>query len=441
MLTLVAFIFVIGVLITIHEAGHFAIARLLGAPVEVFSIGFGKRLWGFERGGTDYRISLIPLGGYVRIIGLGPDETDVVGDGAAETELLPRWKRTLILLAGPLTNIVAAVGFVALAFVIGVEVQAYIDDPPVVGWVEPGSGAELAGIREGDLVRAVEGQPSEKWRDLEVALLTAGGGQVVLTIDRDGVVSEVPVTLGVDHLYGFGVSGIKPRLEAVVLPRTGSPAANAGLRAGDRITAVNRQPVAQYYELPLLIEPHPGTEITLEVLRDGEGLSFELTTMNEAGKGKIGVVPLFPTVVETLGVVPAIRVGFVECRRMTIQTFQVIGRLLTRKTSIRQVTGPVGIAQISGEAARSGVEALIMLMGIISLQLGIFNLLPIPILDGGHLTVIAVETVIRRDLPLKVKERILEVGFYLLIVLMVVVLFNDIVRYLPENVRQFIFRG
>ena len=155
----------------------------------------------------------------------------------------------------------------------------------------------------------------------------------------------------------------------------------------------------------------------------------------------IGVIPLFPTSVKTLGVVPALRVGVVECHRMTVQTFQVIGRLLTRKASIRQVSGPVGIAQISGEAARSGVEALIMLMGIISLQLGIFNLLPIPILDGGHLTVIAVESVIRRDLPLKVKERILEVGFYLLILLMVVVLFNDIVRFLPENVRQFIFRG
>jgi regulator of sigma E protease len=441
MLTLVAFIFVIGVLITIHEAGHFVMARLLGAPVEVFSIGFGKRLWGFERGGTDYRVSLVPLGGYVRIIGLGPDESDVVGDGAADTVLLPRWKRTLILLAGPLTNIVAAVGFVALAFVIGVEVQAYLDDPPVVGWVDRGSGADIAGIREGDLVRAVQGQPSERWRDLEVALLTAGGGEVVLTIERDGVVSEVPVTLGVDHLYGFGVSGIKPHLDAVVQPRGGGPAAGAGLRSGDRITAVNDQPVAQYYELPLLIEPHPGAEITLEVSRGGERLRFELTTMNEAGKGKIGVVPLFPTVVETLGVAPAIRAGFVECHRMTIQTFQVIGRLLTRKASIRQVSGPVGIAQISGEAARSGVEALIMLMGIISLQLGIFNLLPIPILDGGHLTVIAVETVIRRDLPLKVKERILEVGFYLLILLMVVVLFNDIVRFLPDNVRQFIFRG
>ena len=441
MLTLAAFIFVIGVLITIHEAGHFAMARLLGAPVEVFSIGFGKRLWGFERGGTDYRVSLVPLGGYVRIIGLGPDESDVIGKGADDTELLPRWKRTLILLAGPITNIIAAVGFVALAFIIGVEVQAYLDDPPVVGWVEPGSGADLAGVREGDLVREVQGVPADHWRDLEVALLSAGGGEVALTIERDGAISKIPVILGVDYLYGFGVSGIKPFLDPVVQPQPGSPAAGAGIRTGDRIVAVNGEPVKQYYELPLLIEPHPGVEITLDVIRDDTRLSFDLTTMNEAGMGKIGVVPLFPTVVETLDILPAIRAGFVECRRMTIQTFQVIGRLLTRKASIRQMSGPVGIAQISGEAARSGIEALIMLMGIISLQLGIFNLLPIPILDGGHLTVIAVESTIRRDLPLKVKERILEVGFYLLILLMVVVLFNDIVRFLPENVRQFIFRG
>jgi regulator of sigma E protease len=441
MLTLAAFIFVIGVLITIHEAGHFAVARLLGAPVEVFSIGFGKRLWGFERGGTDYRVSLVPLGGYVRIIGLGPDESDVVGDGADEAELLPRWKRTLILLAGPLTNIVAAVGFVALAFVIGVEVQAYLDEPPIVGWVEPGSGADLAGIQSGDLVLDFGGQPLDDWRALETAMLTSGGGEVKLTISRDGVRSEVPVTLGIDHLYGFGVSGIKPFLDSVVQPRGGGPAASEGIRAGDRIVAINGEAVEQYYELPLLIEPLAGEEITIDVLRGGEPKTFTLTTMDEAGKGKIGVIPLFPTSVKTLGVLPALRVGVVECHRMTIQTFQVIGRLLTRKASIRQVSGPVGIAQISGEAARSGVEALIMLMGIISLQLGIFNLLPIPILDGGHLTVIAVESVIRRDLPLKVKERILEVGFYLLILLMVVVLFNDIVRFLPENMRQFIFRG
>jgi regulator of sigma E protease len=441
MLTLAAFIFVIGVLITIHEAGHFAMARLVGAPVEVFSIGFGKRIWGFERGGTEYRIALIPLGGYVRIVGLGPDESDVVGAGPSESALLPRWKRTLILLAGPVTNIIAAVVFVAAAFIVGVEVQAYLDEPPVVGWVEPGSGADLAGIREGDLVRAVGSEPTTQWRELETATLTAGGGRITLTIERGGIVTEVPVVLGVDHLYGFGVSGIKPFLDSAVQIRSGGPAADAGIRSGDRIVAVNGEPVSQYYELPILIEPHAGSEITIAVARGVERLEFDLTTMDEAGKGKIGVVPLFPTVVKTLSVLPALRLGFIECHRMTLQTFQVIGRLLTRKASIRQVSGPVGIAQISGEAARSGIEALIMLMGIISLQLGIFNLLPIPILDGGHLTVIAVETVIRRDLPIKVKERILEVGFYLLILLMVVVLFNDIVRFLPENVRQFIYRG
>ena len=181
--------------------------------------------------------------------------------------------------------------------------------------------------------------------------------------------------------------------------------------------------------------------VEIGVVRNGRTMQFELKTRKSGDKGKIGVGPVLPTMVQKLAPIAAVRAATVECRRMTYQTFRVIGQLLTGKTSIRQMSGPVGIAQISGDAARSGFQTLVMFMGIISLQLGIFNLLPIPILDGGHLTIIAFETIIRRDLPLKVKERILEVGFYLLILLMVVVTFNDIVVRLPEGVRNFFFRG
>jgi regulator of sigma E protease len=407
--------------------------------VDVFSVGFGKRLWGITRGGTDYRISLIPLGGYVRIRGLGPDESDVVGGGEDDSDLLPRWKRALILLAGPITNIVAAVLFVALAFMMGADVPAYREQPPVIGQIAPDSAAAAADIEVGDLVRSVDGQPMATWNELEIALLTAGGKEIVLELERDGAVLERTITLAQDAVYGFGVSGIDPRIDAVITPVRGGPAAEAGIRTGDLILSVNGKPVEQYYDLPRLIEPLPDRQVEIEVDRDGRIETLMVRTRSENGRGRIGVGPA--TVRHQLPPLAALREGFVECRRMTYQTFRVIGQMLTGSISIKQMSGPVGIAQISGDAARSGVQALIMFMGVISLQLGIFNLLPIPILDGGHLTIIAFESVIRRDLSWKVKERILEVGFYLLVLLMVVVTFNDIVARLPEGVRQFFSPG
>ena len=436
-INLLAFLFVLGVLIVLHEGGHFLVARLLGAPVDVFSVGFGKRIWGIERGGTDYRLSAIPFGGYVHVIGLGPDESTVTGREEAveeEPELLPRWKRVLIFLGGPLTNIVAAVALLAFAFVLGVQVPSYQSEPPVVGWVEPDSPAAAVGIEPGDRVVAVDGRTMKTWRDLESTLASSGGHQVELTLDRHGTTLKLALTPRKVTRYGFGYSGLLPPLDAVVVQlQPNSPAQRAGLKPGDRITAVDGQPVHQFYDLIRLISPHPGKTLKLTVDRNGTTVELKVTPKNVGGEGKIGIPVIFPSHLEKLGPVAAVGEAARECRRMTVETFRIIGRLLTRKASMSQISGPIDIARISGQAARQGLRTLIWLMGIISLQLGIFNLLPIPILDGGHLTILAVEIGLRRNLPMKLKERILEVGFVLLMLLMVVVVFNDIVKILPQG--------
>jgi regulator of sigma E protease len=441
LLSIFAFMLVLGVLVVLHEAGHFVAARLLRAPVAVFSVGFGKRLWGFERGGTDYRISLIPFGGYVRVIGLGPDESDLVSNGEAADVLLPRWQRALILVAGPITNVIAAVGFLAIAYMVGVETPVYLAQRPEVGWVDPASPAAEAGIQAGDFVLAIDGDKTADWRDVDGGFLTAGGREVVVTIERGGVKERIAFTPERVTRYHLGYAGIHPRLEPVVIRLVaGSPASRAGLQPGDHVITINGEQVEQFWDMIRLISPHPDESITLEIDREGARLSFDVVPMDDGGEGKIGVALVFPTAIERLGPVAAVAAGVRDCRRMTRETFRVLGRLVTRRASIRQVSGPIDIARISGEAARSGLHSLVWLMGLISLQLGIFNLLPIPILDGGHLTIIAFESTIRRDLSIKVKERILEVGFVLLLLLMVVVMFNDIVKILPESVYRLISR-
>jgi regulator of sigma E protease len=442
LINLLAFIFVLGVLVILHEAGHFFAARAVGAPVEVFSVGFGKRLWGFKRGGTDYRISLIPIGGYVRVVGLGPDESQVTGAAEADDELLPRWKRGIILLAGPVTNIIAAVGFLAIAFMLGVKMPAYQTQPPRVGWVEPDSPAAGAGVKEGDLVTAVDGLKIKAWSDLETSLLTSGGHKVHVELQRDERQLAVSFTPTKFSRYGFGYSGILPPLDSVVVElNPGSPAQHAGLRPGDRIVGIDGQPVHQFYDMMRLISPHPAEKITVTYVRSGKRQQVQITPRDVGGEGKIGIPVVFPTRLEKLAPAAAIATSIRECRRMTVQTFRILGKLIRRKTSLSQVSGPIDIARISGEAARSGIRTLIWFLGLISLQLGIFNLLPIPVLDGGHLAILSFETVRRRDLPLRVKERILEVGFVLLILLMVVVLYNDILKVLPENMYHFLYRG
>lgn len=439
---LLAFILVLGILVLLHEAGHFAAARAVGARVDTFSVGFGRRLWGVRRGDTDYRVSLIPLGGYVRVVGLGPDEgTDA--EQAAQEELLPRWKRALILVAGPFTNVVAAILFLAVAFILGVNVPQYQKQAATVGWVEPDSPAAAAGILPGDTVTSVDGTSIATWQDFDANMLTAGGRTVTVTLNRDGKSFDVELSPKAVTRYGFGYSGLLPPLSSEVRQlMPGAPAERAGLRPGDRIVAVNGEPVEQFYDLIRLISPHPREPVTLTVERGASTIDVSVVPEDVGGEGKVGISLVFPSVIHREGLIGAVATAGRECLRMTRQTFQVLGKLITRKASVRQtMSGPIDIARISGQAARSGLRALVWLLGVISLQLGIFNLLPIPVLDGGHLTIIAFETIIRRDLPMKVKERILEIGFILLILLMLVVIYNDILKILPENIYRFFHKA
>jgi regulator of sigma E protease len=436
---ILALIVVLGVLIFIHEGGHFLAARWVGAPVTVFSFGFGRRLFGFKRGETDYRISLIPLGGYVRIHGLGPDESDVVGAAAAETPLLPRWQRALISIAGPAANAVSAVVFVAVAFMVGVQVPAWQDAAPEIAWVDASSPAANAGLRQGDLVLSIDGKAIRTWRELEMATLGAANRTLAIRYRRGGADGEVMLTPESRTSYDLGYAGMAPPLPAEISgTQAGSPAERAGLRPGDRILAVNGEPVRHFYDVMRLVGRSPNRELVLTIGRGAETLTVAATPRDVDGQGKLGIPAPNPTALKRLGVLAAVGEGARECIRMTRETFAVLGRMVSGRASMKQMSGPIDIARFSGEAARTGVVAMVWLLGIISLQLAIFNVLPIPLLDGGHLALLAIEAVRRKDLSWKVKERILNVGFYLIIGLVIIVLYNDIAKILPAGLEKLI---
>lgn len=438
-LNVLALIVVLGVLVFLHEGGHFLAARAVGAKVSVFSFGFGRRLFGFRHRETDYRVSLIPLGGYVRIEGLGPDESDVAGVEPSSDELLSRWRRAVILISGPLANVVGAVAFISFAFMVGVPVPAWQDDPPVVGWVDPGSPAVEAGIQVGDLVLSLDGQRIATWRELQLATLSRPDRATDVLIRRDGREHVFVLTPQADERYGLGHAGLAPPLPADV-PRVspGSAAAAAGIQAGDRIVAIDGEPVGHFFDLVRLVSARPDRETTVTVLREGLRLDLTATPRSEAGVGRLGIPAPNPTVMKRLGLFQAVPEAAVECYLMARETLRVLRRMITGQASMRQMSGPIEIARFSGEAARTGIDAFIWLMGIISLQLAIFNLLPVPVLDGGHLAILGVETAMRRDLSFRTKERILTVGFWLIIILIAVVLFNDVLKNLPPSLLRFI---
>jgi regulator of sigma E protease len=425
-----AFLFVLGVLIFVHELGHFLAARRHGVRVLTFSLGFGPKILKVKRGDTEYCISVVPLGGYVKMAGENPE--DPRSGQPDEFLSKTKWQRFQILFAGPAMNIILAV--VITAFVLGyqgVRIPIYFDEPAVLGSVVSGSPAEKAGLMRGDRIISVSGDTIATWKDLDVAIgIRRPNRDINVTVLRNGQ----PVTMSVrpvaEGRYQVSDIGVLPDANPIITRvLAGDRAEQAGLKAGDIILAVNGERMATRAQLIDVISRSGDKSIQVTVRR-GEGEETVTATPEQlpSGRGWLGVELSEPTKSFTPGPFEAVRLSVEHNIESSGIIFRTLAGLFTGETSVRQLQGPVGIAQLSGESAEEGFITLLSLMAMLSINLGILNLMPVPVLDGGHILIMALEGIARRDFSMQVKEKMLLAGFVVLMMLMVTVIYNDLTR-------------
>ena len=428
MTTLLSFLFVLGVLVFVHELGHFLAARRLGVRVLVFSLGFGPKLLKMKRGDTEYCVSAIPLGGYVKMAGENPDEART----GSPDEFLSRtkWERFQVLIMGPVMNLVLAVVVMAVVLAQGAEVPIYQDEAPVVGAVAPGSPAEQAGIQRGDRILTVGRDTVDTWDDLFIAVGTKPDRDVPVTLLRDGQTRTVTVRPVSQTRFEVGNIGVLPDTNPVVQSViAGDLAEKVGLKAGDIVLAVNGERMITGTQLTEAISRNGGKEIEITVRRgENDDVRITATPVQRGDRGMLGFYIKEQTKSFTPGPLEAITLSVERNIEFSGLIFKTLGGLFVGETSPRQLMGPVAIAQLSGESAAAGWIALFTLMASISLNLGLLNLLPIPVLDGGHILIMALEGIARRDFSMAVKEKMLMAGFVLLMMLMVTVIYNDLTR-------------
>lgn len=453
-ITILAFVVVLGIVITVHEFGHFAMAKLLKIRVLVFSLGFGPRLAGFTRGGTEYRLSPFPLGGYVKMAGETFDD-DRKGE-PGEFLSHPKWHRFLVAIAGPCMNILLAVVVLTFSYYEGVHVAKYPKEPAVVGPVNAGSAAKRAGLETGDRIISVHGNAIKTWEDLEIALGTAPKNGLDIEIARGSRTLKLHMDPPEDaDQIDPGVLGFKVSLPKAIIENLdqNKPAQKAGLKEGDEILSIsgNGRTGTGYDDMLNIISESAGIPLQFMIRRvDGEPsreqlwgsttnpsskiLHFTITPVEEKGHGIIGFYPSYPSDLQKFGIFGAIQKSVARNYEMSTLTFKIIGRIFRGSASARTISGPIEIARISGSAARTrDARVFFGFLGLISLQLGVFNLLPIPILDGGVIALLLLEGILRRDLSLAVKEKIVQVGFVFLIILMGFVVFNDLSKIIDFN--------
>ncbi|MCL6582783.1 MAG: RIP metalloprotease RseP [bacterium] len=433
MLTVIlAFVICLGVLIFVHEFGHFIVAKAIGIKVEKFSLGFGPKIpWlGFKKGDTEYMISALPLGGYVKMAGENPDE-ELKGEPWEFSSRSP-WERMQVVFSGPLMNVILAVLLMFTVFLIGRKIPAYLMTSPVIGWVRENSPAHKAGFQVGDRVISINDRKIDHWEALQMIIVSNAGSKLRILVERRGqhlALSVTPHEVGDMGLGSIGIDHyIPPRIGSV---NAGYPAQKAGLQAGDLITHINGKAVGHWYEIAELIHDHPGKRVVLNIRRKDREFSVTVVPMAdpETKQGLIGIMPSEEMIIKKYGLLASIQNGLAETLRQAKLTFSFIFKLIRGKTSPKSLGGPIMIAQVAGASAKAGIPDFIYFMAFLSLQLGILNLFPIPILDGGHIFFLIIEMIVGKPLSIRKREVAQQIGFGMLILLMVYVFYNDIMRF------------
>ena len=443
MMTIVQLLLVLGLMVLVHEFGHFAVAKLCGVRVETFAIGFGRRLIGFRRGGTDYQINALPLGGYVKMAGEIPGEETSNDPGELNNQ--PRWQRMLIALAGPVANFILALGLMTGAYMLHNEVNEYISGPAVTDYISPSTPVAKAGIHSGDIIVHYDSVENPTWEDVLNHSALNPNQTIPFSFVHDGQRTDTTFFLKFkDSPDKFTVEsalalGLVPKMQDTPLrvssPVPDSPAERAGLKPNDQIVSIDGLTIRSIPALLWYLQDQKGKPALLDILRDGQHLGLAVTPqLSDSGDGTkayhLGFKAVEPPVkVEQLSFAKSLTASWEFGKKNSTLIVDVLKGMFERHISVKSLSGPIGIGQAVHEAAQMpGWMPLIGTMAGISINLGMLNLLPFPILDGGMIFFLLIESLIGRDFPMQWKERIYQVAFVCIVLFAVMVIFNDITK-------------